>query len=106
MINIQKNQENNSVFTLGERTTLVGALYLLEIFSNQNHDSRVIRLSSDTSTNLFRYNEFKITEVPIGSEDFELAKINLEPGSYDYFAWQTTASTLSYRLASTIHLLQ
>jgi hypothetical protein len=95
MITINKNSANECVFTLNEKTTLTGATYLLEIFSNQNHSSKVIALTGDSSVDIIRYNRFTITEVYPGSEILSAATVNLEPGTFDYFAYQTTGDTLS-----------
>ena len=100
MIKITKNQTNNVVLTLNEKTTISNANYLLELFSNQNHDSKVVRLSGDTSTNLDRYNQFPIVET--STDDLDNGQISLLEGTYDYFAYETTGSTLSLSGASII----
>jgi len=100
MIKIIKNQSNNVVLTLNEKTTISDANYLLELFSNQNHDSKVVRLTGDTSANIIRYNEFPVVEN--ASEDLDNGIIELEAGTYDYFVWQSSASTLSLSAATSI----
>lgn len=102
MITINKNEANNCFFTLNEKTTLSPAYYLLELVSKQNNTSKVVRLSGDTSTDTVRYNKFTITEVPSGSEDLDTANVYLESGEYDYFVWQSSATTLTLSAATSI----
>jgi len=70
------------------------------VFSKQNHDSKVLRLSGDTSLNTIRYNEFLITES--STEDLDNGIISLGAGEYNYFVWQSSASTLSLSAATSI----
>lgn len=95
MVKLLKNTANDCFFTLNEKTTLSGATYLLAIYSNQKRNTKVLRLSGDSSTDTIRYNKFVITEVPFASENLNAGDVYLEPGGYDYFAYQTTGSTLS-----------
>lgn len=103
MIKIQKNQSNSVPFTLNEKTTLTGSslTYLLELYSNQNNTTKVLRLSGDTSSNPTRWNEYTIIETG-GTESLGSAIVSLEAGTYDYYVWQTTASTLSLSAATSI----
>lgn len=103
MIKITKNQSNSVPFTLNENTTLSGSslTYLLELYSNDNNKNTVLRLSGDTSSNPNRWNEFTIIETGT-TENLGQAIVSLEAGDYDYFVWQTTASTLSLSAATSI----
>ena len=101
MIRITRNQSNSCIFTLNEKTTLTGATYLLKIFSNQNHDSKVIGLTGDSSSDIIRYNKFNIIEAPLASENLSGGTVYLESGSYDYFAYQATGSSLSLTASTT-----
>lgn len=100
MIKILKNQTNNIVFTLDEKTTISNVNYLLELFSNQNHDSKVVRLTGETSANIKRYNQFPITEST--TDNLNIGQINLNAGTYDYYVWQTSATTLALSSATSI----
>lgn len=85
MIKIYKNLTTDVPFTLFEKTTIGGASYICELYSNQNHDITSFWLTGDTTSNNARYNYFPINETPL----------NLIPGTYDYMVWQTTGNTLS-----------
>ena len=93
MIKIIQNQSNTTIFTLTEKTSIINANYLLKVFSNQNHDYKIMRLSGDTSANLARYNQFDIVES--NSENLNAGIISLIPGTYDYFVYETSGATLS-----------
>jgi hypothetical protein len=88
MITISGNQTTNVAFTLYEKTTLSGATYILDLYSNQNHNHTLIWLTGDTTNNNMRYNYFPIDLTPYTGN-------TLIGGTYDYFVWQTTGSTLS-----------
>ena len=90
MINLIKNQSNTAIFTLQEKTTIVDALYYIEVYSNQNHDSKVMTLSGDSSANIARYNQFDIIEND--TEDLTGGTISLIAGTYDYFVWQSASA--------------
>lgn len=85
MIYISATTVTNVPFTLFEKTTLVNASYIMQLFSNQNHDNTYFWLTGDTTTNNARYNYFPV----------DLSPYNLIGGTYDYFVWQTTGTTLS-----------
>ena len=85
MIKLYKNETNLVPFTLFEKTTLVGAEYICQLYSNQNHDLTTFWLTGDTTNNNARYNYFPINETAL----------NLLPGTYDYMVWQTTGATLT-----------
>lgn len=82
MIYLSANTLTLVPFTLFEKTTLSGATYILDLFSNQNHDHNYFWLTGDTTNNNARYNYFPLN-------------LNLGQGTYDYFVWQTTGNTLS-----------
>ena len=90
MLKIQKNQENNLVVTVTEKTTISPAYYLLALYSNDNMSTTIVRLTGNTSSNTERYDKFVLTETTLAQQDLEMAKINLEAGStYDYTFYQT-----------------
>lgn len=94
MINIIKNTINNIFVTVTEKTTVSPANYLMSLYSNDNHSTKVIRFSGDSSTNPVRWNQFIIEEVPLASENLEEAKVNLiQGGTYDYVIYETTGTT-------------
>ncbi len=97
---VLKNQSNTLILTLTEKITLTDPNFLIEIFSKQNHDSTIARLSGDSTTNITRFNDFTLTESP--TEDLETGVVNLIPGEYNYFIWQTSASTLFLSAATSI----
>ncbi len=84
-IRIKKNQANNCVFTLQEKTTILNPKYLLELKSKQDDNHALFRLTGDTSSNIDRYNQF----------EFSLADSNtLSAGEYTYYIWQSTLNDL------------
>ena len=85
MITISANTLTMVPLTLYEKTTLVGASYIMDLFSNQNHNHNYFWLSGDTTNNNMRYNYFPV----------DISYLNLIGGTYDYFVWQTTGNTLS-----------
>ena len=94
MLKINKNQLNFLTVTVSERTTLDPAYYLLSLYSKDNHDTKVLRMTGDTSMNPNRWNIFKILEVPKEDEDLEIGWVNLNPGfQYDYTIYQTSNPT-------------
>ncbi len=94
MIYLQKATINTDcVFTLNEKTTLNPVFYIMSIFSNQNHDTKNILLSNDTSTNFNRWNQFSIEENAV--EDLPNAVVSLIAGTYDYYVWQSTTDDLT-----------
>lgn len=92
MLKIQKNQSNNLVVTVTEKTTISPAYYLLGLRSNDNMSTTVVRLTGNTSPNIERYDKFVLDEVSLINQNLENARINLEAGStYDYSIYQTSA---------------
>ena len=91
MLIIQKNQANKLVMTLTEKTTLAPVYYYLEVFSNQNHNSKAVYLGVDASLFTDRFNEFTITENDI--EDLANSIISLDAATYDYFAWECSSAS-------------
>jgi len=85
MITLSINSTTSVPFTLYEKTTLSGATYIMDLFSNQNHNHTYFWLTGDTTNNNMRYNYFPIN----------ISNLNLITGTYDYFVWQTTGNTLS-----------
>lgn len=94
MIVINKDSVNACVFTLNEKTTLDPVFYLIVIHSNQTKEDKVMYLGVDQSLNINRWNEFNITEDVIGNEDLTNQIINLVPGTYDYYVWQSTTDNV------------
>jgi hypothetical protein len=94
MLKITKNSVNTIYCTVTEKTTLDPAYYLLSLYSNDNRDTKVLRLSGDSSTNTERWNIFTVEEVVVADEDLELAKVNLiAGGTYDYTIYQTSSTS-------------
>lgn len=85
MITISANTLTMVPLTLFEKTTLSGATYIMDLFSNQNHNHTLFYLTGDTTNNNMRYNYFPVNISPL----------NLIGGTYDYFVYQTTGNTLS-----------
>lgn len=102
MLRVNQNSLNYITLTLDEKATLASPNYLLQLKSNQSDESKVVRLSGDTSVNTSRYNRFPLTLSGSSSEDLDLGIINLVGGTYDYYAWETSASTLSLTAATAI----
>lgn len=93
MITIIKNTVNRIVVTLSELTTIGAPLYLMEFISKDTRESKVLRLGTDTSFNVVRYNIFYISEVDESLEDLNIGLINLKLGAYSYSIYETTSST-------------
>ena len=89
MIRIQKAQANNIVLTLQEKTTIAPVFYLLVLFSNQDHDEKVVNLVTNISTDTMRYDEFVVTEND--TEDLPNGIVSLDATTYDYFVWESTS---------------
>jgi hypothetical protein len=85
MITISGNQITDVAFTLYEKTTIPNCNYIMNLFSNQNHDNNLVWLSGDTTNNNMRYNYFPV----------DITNLNLIGGTYDYFVYQTTGNTLT-----------
>jgi hypothetical protein len=94
MLEINKNTVNNLFVTVSEETTISGATYLMQLFSNDNHTNKVVRFTGDTSTNKERINIFQLTETTSANEDLDNAWINLMSAStYDYTIFETSIPT-------------
>lgn len=93
MIYISSNTITDVPFTLFEKTTYTGLTgYVMQLFSNQNHDNTYFWLTGDTTTNNARYNYFPIN----------LSPYNVSGGTYDYFVYQSTASTATTIVVSAL----
>jgi hypothetical protein len=89
MIRLRKNRINSISFTFNERATLGGnGTFVLELHEKTNGGKRFLPLNVETVNN-DRRNVFIITEVPKDEEDIPLGTVNLTPGQYSYFAWET-----------------
>jgi len=94
MLKIEKNQLNNLIVTVAEKTTISPAYYLLALRSKDNMSTTVVRLTGNTSPNIERYDKFVLDEVSLANQNLENAKINLQAGSmYDYTFYQTSATS-------------
>lgn len=91
MLRINKNELNYLYCTVTENTTISDANYLMEVISNDNHTSKVVRFTGDTSNNPIRWNRFKVRED--STEDLENSIISLDVGSFDYNIYQTSGTT-------------
>ena len=89
MIRIIKSQANSLVFTLKEKTTISPVFYFLSLYSNQDHDTKVVSLLINTSTDTERYDEFEVIENDI--EDLANGIVSLDPTTYDYSVWEGTS---------------
>lgn len=102
MIKIIKGVTNSIPFTLNEKIVGTYSYFLLELYSNADKNSKVIRLGDERSTNTTRWNEFIIEETT--SESLTQSRVNLVQGTYDYYVWQTATSSMLTSYAS--HILE
>lgn len=94
MLTISKNSINLLYVTVTEKTTLNPVYYLMSLYSNDDHTTKVVRFSGDTSTNPNRWNIFQLKEVAEVDEDLEIGWINLmQASTYDYIIYQTSNMT-------------
>ena len=93
MITINRGSFNELVVTLQEKVTIENPNYLLQVFSNDNHTEKVIRMTGDSSSNIVRWNKLPLKEVELVDEDLENGLVYLPEGSYDYKFFQTSATT-------------
>jgi hypothetical protein len=75
MIYLTANTPSTVCFTLFEKTTLSGATYILNLFSNDNLTNNLYWLTGNTTTNNARFDRFDLT-------------LDLQPGTYDYYVYQ------------------
>jgi hypothetical protein len=88
MINIIKDRYNHVYVTVTELTTISPPYYLMTLQSNDTEEIKILRLGTNESPNLERYDFFIIEETP--NEDLDNGKITLIPGgTYDYTIYQT-----------------
>lgn len=92
MIYIERGEINDVCLTLNEKTTISPVYYLMEIYSNQNHSSKVLYLGTDNSSNPNRWNEFEVEENDI--EDLANGIVSLISGTYDYYVFESTSSNI------------
>lgn len=75
------------VVTLYENSTVTNPIYLFELV-NQQSNIKYYFISTDTSTNVTRYNRFKLIEKP--EPDTLNGELDLEAaGYYNYTVYQT-----------------
>lgn len=87
MIRLIKDSENIIVVTLYENSTVTNPIYLFELV-NQQSNRKFYFISTDTSTNVTRYNRFKLIEKP--EPDTLNGELDLEAaGYYNYTVYQT-----------------
>jgi len=99
MIRINKDETKEVIFTLTEKSTLSTPYYLFEIVSNDT-GNKVYFTNDDFSFNTERFNSFTFSE---GGPDPLNGGFTLDPGSYDYFVWETEYSdNLSVASASNV----
>lgn len=98
MITIPNYTTSLTPFTLTEETTfpLSATTYILKLYSNQLHGETLLFLTGDTSPNIDRYNYYPINLTPY----------NLIEGTYDYFVYQNTGSTLSLSALTTNDIVE
>ncbi len=100
MINIQRGMTNSCVFTLTENVTIVSPNFILEVYSNQDHNTKLMWLNDDVSPDLIRYNQYEIVET--STEDLTDQRISLDSGTYDYRVWQTGLTALSLTMSTSV----
>jgi hypothetical protein len=93
MINIIKGSINVCVFTLNEKTTFTDAKYLLELYSNDDRGTKVLKLGTELSSDIIRFNQFNIEESD--TEDLINAVISLNVGTYDYKVYETESDLIT-----------
>jgi hypothetical protein len=92
MIRIVKDSENIIVVTLYENSTVSNSIYLFELV-NQQSNVKFYFISTDTSTNITRYNRFELIE----TENADTLNGEVELGGegyYNYTVYQTDLLTL------------
>lgn len=92
MIRIVKDSENIIVVTLYENSTVSNPIYLFELV-NQQSNVKFYFISTDTSTNITRYNRFELIE----TENADTLNGEVELGAegyYNYTVYQTDLLTL------------
>jgi len=93
VIRFNKDAVNNVVVTLTENATTANPIYLFK-FVNQQSNVDYYFTATDLSTFKERYNQFSITEK--ASANTLNGEVELdEEGFYNYFAYQTSLTTLS-----------
>lgn len=100
MLKVVRNQTNNVVFTLTEKTTL-SAPYFLISFNNLATNEFIYAICPDTSTQTDRYNLLTIiestTQIPLSGQ------IKLIEGTYEYKVYeQSSSSNLLPSLATSL----
>lgn len=87
MIRIIKDSENIIVVTLYENSTVSNPIYLFELV-NQQSNVKFYFISTDTSTNITRYNRFELIETT--DPDTLNGEVELDgEGYYNYTVYQT-----------------
>lgn len=97
MIYITKNTTNKVVLTLSENSSLTNPYYLF-VFTNEYNDNpnSIYFTAPDASLATNRYNLFNIIENASGSTSGGTnVTLNLIPGQYNYYVYESTGSTLS-----------
>ena len=94
MVKVTQDTLNYVTLTLSEKSTLDSPYYLLELVSNQDSTSKVVRLAGDTTLNVYRYNRFPLTLADEGSEDLANGIIHLLDGTFNYYAWESTTTSM------------
>ncbi len=95
LIKINPNSINRIAPTLSEKVTLTGSnVYFLFNFTNDDTNESIFFTASDVSPNIFRYNEFYITETGSTFTDYTNGIINMSPeGFWKYKVYQQTSPT-------------
>jgi hypothetical protein len=92
MIRLEQSTKNNIIVTLNEFTTISNPFYLFEFISDDTNDSKIFTCA-DISTNVSRYNEFKII-LTTNSEDLLNGFIKLPlKGYYTYNIYSQVSAT-------------
>ena len=89
---INKNSANTVYFTLTEKSTLASPYFLFK-FQSVDSDQVVYFNATDISLNTDRFNKFIITES--GTTNYSAGTVSLTVGEWNYYAYESTAQTLS-----------
>ena len=93
MLQITRGTNNTLILTLTEKTTLVGAKYLVKMVSRSSRGIKRFILPSDQSSFTDRFNKFTLTETS-GTEILTSGTVTLQPtGWWEYDIYEQLSST-------------
>ncbi len=88
---ITRSANNDLYFTFEERRTLSSPFYLIKATNRTSGKVKRFILAADDSSYPTRYNHFTLTES--SSEVLTSGTVELEPGEWDYDAYEQSSST-------------